>query len=182
MKRMVESEIADILNEKLQVDENGIELKDSLHVDGKISGGEIVEDMEGYSFTKATPSNVTLTYLYAGAVKNGNKLTLCVAAQVAPNAEISSGAPIALGAFKLPSDISAKIVPFTSQTLTNVVDIKAGTLNSYVTLRVNVNNVIYKDPGDTFNFRVYPQSNVAAGATYFIRFEATFLLSDNLAA
>ena len=46
MKRMVESEIADILNEKLQVDENGVELKDNLaiegylHADGKISGRE----------------------------------------------------------------------------------------------------------------------------------------------
>lgn len=179
MKRMVESEIADILNEKLQIDENGIDLKDNLHVDGKISGGEIVEDMSGYSFTKATSSNGTIEYLYAGAVKNGNKLTFVISAKFECTTALSSGESIKIGSFAVPDEIADKLVPFSSGALDNVLDIKSGALNSYVVNYVATNSVVYKTDS-TLTFYQYARASVAAGNTYFTRIEVTFLLNDSL--
>ena len=45
----------------------------SLDAVGLITGGEIVEKMSGYSFTQI--NDVEWSPIYAGIVKNGNKLT-----------------------------------------------------------------------------------------------------------
>ena len=42
---------------------------------GPITGPSIIEDMSGFSFSKTTKANLTLNYIYAGVVKNGNKKT-----------------------------------------------------------------------------------------------------------
>ena len=63
------------------VDITALEGKDvelaSLDATGLITGGEIVEKMSGYTYTKvASTEDHTIDYVYCSAVKNGNKLTL----------------------------------------------------------------------------------------------------------
>lgn len=146
-----------------------------------IKADSIVENMTGYTFTKSITEGVSC--LYAGVVKNGNKLTFVITSIFTPASEASSGAPIGLGKFVVPADIAEKLVPFTSQTLTNVLDIKSGTFNSYVVNSRGTNLVVYKNDYD-LNFVAYPLVPLAGDGNtpYYIRFEATFLLSNNLAA
>lgn len=149
---------------------------------GTITGGEIVENMAGYSFTPSTTSGMTT--LYAGIVKTGNKITAVVSLMFTPASDISASTPLGLGKFDIPASIGSKLVPFTSQTLTNVLDIRTGSMNAYVTLTKSTNLVIYKNSNTQMEFRAYPLTTIQGdGATnYYIRYEATFLLSDNLAA
>ena len=148
---------------------------------GTITGGEIVENMAGYSFTAGTTAGIA--NLYAGAVKTGNKVTFVITSKFTPDSAVSSGTPIGIGKFTIPAAIAAKLIPFTSQTLTKVLDIKVGSFNSYVVNSKETTLVIFKN-SNVLDFRAYPLAQMAGDGetSYYIRFEATFLLSDNMAA
>ena len=73
---------------------------------GKISGGEIVELMSGYSFSVSSQTE-ELSIIYASAVKNGNKLTLVVFGSYTRRTEDPQINPF-LGEFVVPSEIAAK--------------------------------------------------------------------------
>lgn len=144
-----------------------------------ITGDSIIETMTGYSFVPAT-SYAGLTYDYAGACKNGNKLTLVIAGKIV---KVSGGSyNIGLGDFYLPLDIANKIFPNSLGILDrkNVLmyDTEAGTSNVKqvpVSINKSANGRLYVQAygiGDT---------SFPSVAMYF-RWECTFLLSDNLAA
>lgn len=153
----------------------------NLSASGKISGGEIVEDMSGYSFTKTQDSDYyQFDYIYAGVVKNGNKLTLTVAV----NITLISGAHIQtnVGIFAIPSSVLSKIYPTTvgGASLVDEKKIVAIPSTSYTSLY------------DTFAYMQKTASNLVMavnvptdleqGETAYFRYEVTLLLSDNLAA
>lgn len=170
-----ELDAGQLLNGDLNVSGN-------LAVTGKITGAEIVENMTGYSYTPSITSGMTT--LYAGIVKTGNKITAVVSLMFTPDTDISAGTALGLGKFNIPASIGSKLIPFTSQTLTNVLDIRTAAMNAYVTLTKGANLVIYKSSNTQLDFRAYPLVTIQGdGATnYYIRYEATFLLSENLAA
>ncbi len=178
MKRMVESEIADILNEKLQIDENGIDLKDNLHVDGKISGGEIVEDMKGYSFEAASDIATGITITYAEIVKTGNKLTLAVALSVLLPEAINLGTYI--GTFTVPESVGDLLVPFNLGG-TNYLDVKDTPYASSGVSTVSSKSRLMKHTSTQLKLNIRLE-NFVANTQYYGRYECTFLLSDNLAA
>ena len=182
MKRMVESEIADILNEKLQVDENGIELKDSLHVDGKISGGEIVEDMSGYSYQAGTNDGYTVTAKYVGVVKNGNKLTLTFFGSVKRTSDTPQYNFIDLGYFTMPNEVFSKLVSYTIGSSTNqYLDNRNLALFASNLISTSKPATILKGPNN-ISMYIYSANDLSTSNTYLVRYEATFLLSENLAA
>ena len=142
----------------------------------EIKGDEIIENMEGYSFAAITVTGYTFDYIYAGAVKNGNKLTLVLCLNITKDENADNPNPY-IGKFTVPSDILAKLYPveiggnpvLDTQMVKAYKGIADGTTmeswleKSSVDLPLQVNT-----------------SNLTLDVSYFYRYEVTFLLSDNL--
>ena len=141
---------------------------------GNITAPSIIETMSGYSFTPATSdAKTTLELIYAGIVKNGDKLTLVVAANVT---KISSDYR-SLGTFIVPSTVYAKLYTVT--------------VGGYQYLSIanlqSVNDSFADEdcryacekPGSNIIAIKLDTSKMSTTKTY-IRIEQTFLLSDNL--
>ena len=153
----------------------------SLDADDLVTGAEIVEKMSGYEFD-ASIAHADVSIVYASVVKNGNKITFVIFGNVAPTEDITSG-DINLGAFNIPTTIGAKLYPYTQSWMTNVLSatlIKAyygsisGAMCDAFTLKVNNGRVVMK-------LMPSVDETLTTGNTYLFRYEATFLLSDNLA-
>ena len=159
-----------------------IELSGDLIVDGdleadKISGNEIVEKMEGYSFAFGEVSNLTIEGVYAGAVKNGNKLTLVIACNLTRTGTCSNSV---LGLFTLPSEVLAKLIP------TNVGAypyLDNEVVKSWSNDSTYVNTICYLQKFSTnvqLKVDATPLNSLTLNTKYYFRYEVTFLLSENL--
>ena len=140
---------------------------------GKITSPEIVESMAGYSFGNASSA---FTIIYAGAVKTGNKLTLVVFAQ------FNSASPsnlMSLGEFTLPSAVLNKIYPYELEGNTRVVNNSKLEFFSSLTSSVTVNAATLKY-SSTLQISLRDSAVLQANTDYYVRYEATFLLSDSL--
>lgn len=146
----------------------------SLDADGLITGGEIIEKMSGYSFTKDNnlqSNGITLNYI--GVVKTGNKITFSVSGEVIPNADMESNPTI--GYFTIPTSVKNKLVPNSLDYLDN----KAVYFLSNATQVGTPLPVVMKPSTAIQMFQVKAQ--LTASTTYVFRYEVTFLLSENLA-
>lgn len=147
-----------------------------------ITGDSIIENMEGYSFRASDSTIATINVNYAGVVKNGNKLTLSLFLTLTANTDLTVNSNIRLGWIYIPQIVMDKLIPYMIGT-TSVVD--ARTLSTYgnvLNLVTTMHAYIAKDTiNNRLDFHVYT-GVVANGATRLLRYEVTFLLSDNLAA
>lgn len=143
----------------------------------KITGNEIVETMTGYSFIPLTPANLTIENVYCGICKNGNKLTIVYAFNITPLASNLGFKSICQ--FGIPASVGSKLYPvqiggydYLSFAILNCAKTVSSVVsaNSYLAKNSNVNIQLNFNP-DTLN----------VNEKYYVRFEATFLLSDNLA-
>lgn len=154
------------------------ENKGNISATGKITGGEIVENMSGYSFTKAsdTTSN-TFSYVYAGAVKNGNKLTLVLAFNVTKLASAASGL---CGDFSIPTSIMSKLYPVSISGNSYLArgKVQGSDQSNYLSF-YEIPFSCYKSGSTEIRF-TFNNNNIPANATAYIRIEMTFLLSENL--
>ena len=143
---------------------------------GNITAPSIIENMSGYSFTKQTPTKGTLTYVYAGAVKNGNKLTLVCAYTFNKNADATGS--VTIGRFLIPSAVMSKIYPFVGANIVEIKQIEAfkDSVN-YKTIKSS----FYKYDAISLYCSIEDVSQLDAETDYYIRQEITLLLSDNLA-
>lgn len=182
MRRLLKQEVeeyVDKLREKVVQDGNKTVIGGNLDVDGSITGDEIVEKMEGYSFVKST--NEEIDIIYAGIVKNGNKLTMVLFGAITPASNKSVDTMIELGTFNLIEEIKAKIIWYTSGSLSYV------TAEGKVPLTYSVANSLdgqfyfRADSQGNEVVRLYNKGQLNVGTTYHFRIEQTFLLSDNLA-
>lgn len=135
----------------------------------------VVEVMTGYSFTKS--SLEAWTPIYVSVCKNANKITFVVVGSVAKTENTPS--QVNLGQFTIPNVIGAKLFPFAGSTLdkrnvsfsnqsnNNIIEVSMRTIKNS---NVDIRPVISVTSGLTNN------------QTYYFRYEATFLLSENLAA
>lgn len=144
---------------------------------GKVTGGEIVETMgSDYSFTKQTTTKGTLAYLYAGIVKNGNKITIVNTFEFTP----SEGATDAVvtGRFLMPTAVMEKIIP----SLGSLVDVKTAPaiVNPY-SIPIEIPSYVTKYDNRSVYTNIGLVQNLVVGITYLFRQEVTFLISDNLA-
>lgn len=162
--------------------DSGFSVTGDLSVSGDITADEIVENMEGYSFTpEQAPANLTVDIVYAGIVKNGNKLTFVIASNITRTGTAGSQY-IGFGTFGLPSDVSSKIYPSTIDGI-NFVDVKR--INALKTFIGNTEVVAYTQKNnDTGYLAVSMFSDYDTAfdidTPYFVRYEVTILLSDNL--
>ncbi|MBO5850750.1 MAG: hypothetical protein J6R29_00270 [Clostridia bacterium] len=140
----------------------------------KVTGNEIIETMVGgYSFDVGTPVQMTYDLQYAGACKNGNKITFVIAGTIK---RTSSAYTVTLGSFTIPSEIGDKLYP----TIGSVLEYKnaycAKDQSTGVTLPLNV----IKNSNTSLTFRLDNAIELTLNQVYFIRAEVTFLLSTNL--
>ena len=154
-------------------------LLDAQTEDDVIALMEEGEPMEGYSVT--TPSSIEdfeFYPVYAGAVKNGNKLTLVFSFKLQlTDADAPNKAPYVID-FNIPENIGSKLYTTTIATLP-FLDNKV--LNCFSTWlsSVNANCWLEKQSNTKLQLQI-DASNFVANTVYYIRYEVTFLLSENL--
>lgn len=143
----------------------------------KVTGDEIIENALPYIYEKVESANYEYEYIYAGAVKNGNKLTLVVAL----NLTKKTGAldySVGLGNIYLPQSVYDKLYP------TNVgqypfLDVKEFAVFNSHTSSVNVKGYVEKTGGYA-KFLLGATQNMVVDTKYYVRYEVTFLLSNSL--
>ena len=149
---------------------------------GSITGDEIIENMSGYSLTKQTTAGVTKDWTYAGAVKNGNKLTFAVAIEIKRSSDFTNDY-MGLCLFNIPSSVGQKIYPSTLAGLNNGLSII--NINAWSAFTANAKTLrvaITKSSNTAIDIQVLAGlQSLTAETTYYARFEVTFLLSENLA-
>lgn len=175
-KAQIDSIIANIM--ALKADKSELNEKADLSgatFTGTISGPNITEINSGYSFTRQSSTQIN-DIIYAGIVKTGNKITFVTFVRFTAN-----GSSFAVGNFRIPSDIGAKIYPTNYGSDTNWVDSRLITGSISASSAVSFVARLYKNSESEFivNFR---SEGTSSGTTYVARYEVTFLLSDNLAA
>lgn len=176
---------------KIQLADASVVLEGDIAIDGdlsvsgdiegdSISGNEIVEKMTGYSFENTDIENLTKEYIYSGVVKNGNKLTFALALNLTRTGSVSSTIP-ELGRFVIPASISSKLYPTS-------IGVYGSILGFIVIYGIASDDkkeisVIFDKQGTT-KLQMLGAENTINSLTqnkkYFVRIEATFLLSDNL--
>ena len=138
----------------------------------------VVEVMNGYSITP-TADNINL--LYAGAAKNGNKLSFAFFATYSYK---SGDTSFAFADIAIPSAVGGKIVPYTFAGETRMIYSGVANLfssrSAYKSCIVDMQKV--SNSLLRINFLNVNSSDLVDGTTYYFRIELTFLLSDNLAA
>ena len=148
---------------------------------GYITGGEIVERMTGYSFAAGTGNaNLTREFVYAGAVKNGNKLTLVVAVNLTRTDTITGG-DVNIGVFGVPSDILARLYPAEVGGY-NYLDNKIIQAWKSDSTSVPLTSYVLKSSGVQIRVNGGVVNNLELNTKYYYRYEVTFLLSTNLAS
>jgi len=150
----------------------------NLAVTGDITGGSIIENMSGYGLTMGTSAYATIEGVYAGIVKNGNKLSFALSLNITKTS--SYAYVVQLAYFSLPANIANKLVPNFLDSATMLMALEAQAFPSDYQ-KVSVDIGVAKS-GNGFN--VYLLSNqlnaLTANTEYNLRIEGTFLLSQNL--
>ena len=140
----------------------------------------VVEVMNGYTFAPGYVNRPTydVGIIYAGAVRNGNKITLSLAFNIKRKSDdIDAYYPI-VGKFIIPSSIFNRLVPDFGDVLDakRVILIKSFDDVSPVPL------VMCTRKGTTEILMQLAPYTIPLNTTYYSRYEVTFLLSDNMAA
>lgn len=165
-----------------QVIDAGLMFNGNLTINGtldatKVTGDEIVEKMSGYSFIEESPTNWTLEYVYASAVKTGNKVTFVLSLNITKLAGASNFP--AIGTFTMPLSVYNKLYP-TRIGDYSWLDVKV--LNAFYTENANVAVPARISKGSSGKIGIQINAtNMTENTTYYLRYEATFLLSNNLA-
>ena len=144
---------------------------------GNITAPSIIENMSGYTFTPATSTEKsTISNVFAGAVKNGNKLTFVIALNLT---KLESESNTFLGEFVVPASVYAKLYTSSigggsylavSQIASIDADFGFHSLNYFVS----------KSGSNKVTFRALTTSPLATNKANYIRIELTFLLSETL--
>lgn len=141
---------------------------------GKITGGEIIENMNGYSFERVE-ENSELTLIYAGVVKNGNKITFVIFGKYNRASENPVINP-SIGRFNIPEEVASKIQPWSGI----FVDSKnIPFFDNASSISTKVVGIEKRTP-TSIQFTAYGTHTLTANTDYMFRVEATFLLSENL--
>ena len=145
---------------------------------GDITAPSIIESMSGYIFHKGVDAGITYDFKYAGVVKNGNKITFAIVCSIIRTASVENS-QMSLGYFTIPSAIGNKLIPAKSTWLDFKKQYAATTYNTGVEIPcLMVKNDVTAIANNLYDVNTILELNTE----YFIRYEVTFLLSENLAA
>lgn len=143
---------------------------------GNITANSIIENMSGYSVNLNSPTGWTFEKIYISAAKTGNKLTVVVALNVTKGAGAQYNPTIC--DIKLPVAVYDSLYP-TLVGGVNGLDFRTLNLfsayDSYITTPAYITKVGFQQI--RFNLA---STALVQDTKYYLRYEATFLLSDNL--
>ena len=145
-----------------------------------VKANEIIENMSGYSASLKSTPEFTIESVFQGIVKNGNKLTLVSAFNITRTD--TKGDDLNLVDFTIPSEIGAKLFPVELTSLQCLSMNKSLAMDSYKT-SIEVPNLIEKVSDTQLSVWLVDASilnTLELNTPYYVRIEATFLLSDNL--
>lgn len=152
----------------------------SLDASGLITGAEILEKMNGYSFTPSEKTNITMENIYTSVSKTGNKITFVVFVKLNRSGEVA-GSYVSLGAFTIPNSINNKLYPYTLSGDDRVLDAKVIPAWSSKATKVDLKAFLEKNPySPTPYIELHDINSLTLDTNYFIRYEVTLLLSDNM--
>ena len=153
----------------------------NVNIAGNLTADSIIENMTGYTFNKeAETTNITREFLYASAVKNGNKLTFVVAMNITRTGSAGSSY-IEAGSFTIPWQVCQYIVP---SSITGCVDVKTTKLQDSIYSGKDILSYVLKQGTTKLVFEMYNGSLdtlLDLNTPYYFRYELTVLLSDNMA-
>ena len=153
----------------------------NINIAGNFTADSIIENMSGYSYNKGSETtNITREIVYAGAVKNGNKVTFVVAMNVTKTATITDPTGIQIGYFNIPSAVGTKLYP-TDIGGNNFLDVRKITLAKSHTSMDSIPAYCEKWGDQQISLRCsVNDSQMDLNVKYYVRYELTFLLSDPL--
>ena len=142
---------------------------------GNITADSIIENMSGYEVSVNADSSGHITPIYSGIVKNGNKVTIVLFA----NLNYTGASSVNMFNVKLPSAVVDKLYPYTLGSYTDVLDVKEIPCYSALDTDATISLIIRKA---TTGLRITGRKlgNLTDSTDYFMRLEVTFLLSNNL--
>ena len=151
----------------------------SLSVTGKITGGEIVENMEGYSAQLGSNENFTWENVYTSVVKNGNKITFVSAINITRSASV--GTSVTMCNFTIPTAIGNKLYPANMGGYQALSFHKVNAVTS-TGVFIPINILLLKNSATSVGVVLQADTvnDLTLDTKCYIRVEATFLLSDNL--
>lgn len=173
-------------NENLKVNANSSVLehkrKHNLLVDGlptiineKMEQGET---MEGYSYVRNASGGFTFEPIYGSVVKNGNKITFVIACNITKTD--ASAITCELGQFIVPDNIFDKLYPTQIGTY-EFIDVRELQCSQNEGLHKFVNGYVEKKEASVkFVFDDTIGDKLTLNTKYYLRYELTLLLSDNL--
>lgn len=151
----------------------------NVNIAGDFTADSIIENMAGYSWATNPSLNAGITIIYAGCVKNGNKITFAVFMSI--NLDTASTSGEVIGTFSIPLEVANKIYPFQfGGAGSNYVDVKKVAAASAGDSVIDVTTRFIKN-NQNFTLNVL-KTGLLANVEYFTRYEVTFLLNDNLAS
>ena len=181
----ITAESVDAYLEEHPVDITALEGQDiapkDISATGNITAPSIIETMSGYSLISQTPTGLTLSPVYAGAVKNGNKLTLVFAVDITRTTNLT-GSYSNVILFNVPEAIRDKLYPkeinsiaVLSASKVLAIDSSAVAHDVYCIGAKHTFGVIFRLSNSDLN-------NLTQDEAHYVRIETTFLLSDSLAS
>ncbi len=154
----------------------------NVNINGNLTANSIIENMQGYTFSQGTATGYERTYSYAGVCKNGNKITFAVCLTITKTDE-NAIRNFDLGIFTIPSSVGEKLVDVNVGTYAwldnKVISIFENSI-TFVNIPVRASKVA--DRNDLVVLQVGDSVNMGVNKAYVLRYEVTFLLSNNLAS
>lgn len=151
----------------------------NVNVSGNFTANSIIENMTGYSFGAQTTDKGLLEYVYCGVVKNGNKLTIVNSFMFTKNEGATGG--FYISRVLIPHPIIDKIIPAFGGATGTISCQKVLAISNDDTNPIEIISNVVKYDVNSIYCTLREISQLVAGKKYYIRQEATFLLSDNLA-
>ena len=155
----------------------------NVNIAGNFTADSIIENMTGYSFAKdGEATNLTREHVYAGVVKNGNKLTFVIAMNITRTGAM--GNYINWGSFTIPLSVASKLYP--SPIINDLLEVsQVEALDSFTSTPVLFKGFSFKNTPTQIKFQSWDldfDNKLTLNTTYYVRYEVTFLLGANMAS
>lgn len=148
----------------------------NVNIDGNFTANSIVENMSGYVAHVPNVEGYKKEGIFLSCVKTGNKITFVISMDIT-KAE-GAGSTLSLGYFDIPSSVGIKLIP-SSVGNANYIDNRKLQCFSALQSAVEVNAWCSKNSNTMITFACIG-SPMVVNTKYNVRYEATFLLNDNM--
>ena len=151
----------------------------NVNIAGNLTADSIIENMSGYSATMGSESGWTFEKIYISACKNGNKLTFVCAINVTKT-DGSASNNLQICDFTIPVTVGSRLYP-TDVGGINFLDLQTDKAYESYSDTKNVLKYWRKASSTSINCTVLFNEAPVVNTKYYVRCEATFLLSDDIA-